>query len=601
MKRQVLQGLIAMLICFLIGGSYIIYAIGDATSQLEKTITLRKTQGRMEHLQRGINIVATLLHQRKAIEDRNLAMLEIDLKSIDKTLSNCRSCDQSSTMHTELKQFNNQANQYMKLLSELQSINYPSAEYKNASLQALQDGQVLTQAINLFFHQALNEFPETHNTLYQNINSVKQLITFLVIVGPIAVLLLTAFFFKKFTGSMDTLTKAATLFKKGKLDYRISENLQYEFKELAQSFNSMASSLKLQRDDLHAARTLYQTLFESAGEGIFILDLAQNKYGNIISVNSAAADMHGFSKEELLDMNISDVTIDDNCQKRLSYALAKDWVKFIVKRKKKDGTSFLAEASVGMINMPEQNYALVFSRDITQQKKEEQKMQRANQLALVGEMAAGLAHEIKNPLAGIKVSLEVLADELDLSSEDQELFTQIINETFRVEKLLKGLLNYARPAKLNYTLFDLHKLLDNAVKSISLARKNSAQNGLEFIKHYPSEPLNIEADFAQLQQVFLNILLNAIEAMAEGGEIEISSNIIEETKVQIVISDTGTGIQDTRMNDIFLPFNTRKSKGTGLGLAICKRITEDHNGAIEAENRSGEGATLTVTLPLTYS
>jgi len=311
--------------------------------------------------------------------------------------------------------------------------------------------------------------------------------------------------------------------------------------------------------------------------------------------------MHGYRKEELLDMNIADITLDDNCEQRLAYALKRDWVKFLVKRKKKDGTCFLAEASVGQINMPEQNYALVFNRDITQQKKEEKKLQRANQLALVGEMAAGLAHEIKNPLAGIKVSLEVLAEELPLNNEDQELFHQIINETFRVEKLLKGLLNYARPAKLNYSTFDLHKLLDNAVKSVSLARKNSTQHTVEFINHYPTEPLDIEADSAQLQQVFLNILLNAIEEMIEGGEIEISTHLINEEKIQIAISDTGPGIQENRLNDIFLPFNTRKSKGTGLGLAICKRIAEDHNGSIEANNNDSVGATFTVILPLKQS
>lgn len=601
MKRQVLQGLIAMLICFLIGGSYIIYAISDATVQLERTITLHKALGKLSHLQKGVNLISAQLQHEKVIENRYLKMISTDINGVDKIMDDCINCDFSSGLSSELDSLNSHASQYLDFLAELQPITFHSEGYQKTSTQLLQEGQVLNHVISSFLHNAQNKFPGTHKTLYHNINSVRQLITILVIVGPIAVLLLTAFFFKKFTGSMDTLTKAATLFKAGNLDHRISENLQYEFKDLAQSFNCMGSSLKLQRDDLHAARTLYQTLFESAGEGIFILDLAQHKYGDIISVNSAAANMHGFSKDELLNMNIADVTIDDNCQKRLTYALAKDWVKFIVKRKKKDGSSFLAEASVGMINMPEQSYALVFNRDITQQKKEEQKMQRANQLALVGEMAAGLAHEIKNPLAGIKVSLEVLADELDLSSEDRELFTQIINETFRVEKLLKGLLNYARPAKLNYTQFDLHKLLDNAVKSISLARKNNAQNGIDIIKHYPSEPLILEADFSQLQQVFLNILLNAIEAMAEGGEIEISSNIIEETKVQIVISDTGTGILESRINDIFLPFSTRKSKGTGLGLAICKRITEDHNGAIEAENRSGEGTTLTVTLPLIYS
>jgi two-component system, NtrC family, sensor histidine kinase AtoS len=601
MKRQILQGLIIMLICFMIGGSYIIYAIGDATSELERAMTLHKAQGSMMHMQEGVHIIDNSLRRGRPLETNLLNLASTDIKSIEDTIRNCSSCSFSTELLAHLDQLKLSYDQYSKGTKQLLQQPLGSKEYQSLSLHLLQHGTVLNHEITLILRTLAKGTSDTPKSLYHDITKVRHLIIFLVIVGPIAVLLLTAFFLKKFTGSIDTLTNAASLFRGGDLDYRISENLQYEFKDLANSFNSMVSSLKLQRDDLFATRTMYQTLFESAGEGIFILDLAPHHYGRIISVNSAAATMHGYPKEELLDMNISDVTIDDNCEQRLDYALKRDWVKFIVKRKKKDGSDFLAEASVGKINMPEEKYALVFNRDITQQKKEEKKLQRANQLALVGEMAAGLAHEIKNPLAGIKVSLEVLADELVLSNEDKELFHQIINETFRVEKLLKGLLNYARPAKLNYSTFDLHKLLDNAVKNISLARKNSAQGNIEFVKHYPSEPLEIEADSAQLQQVFLNILLNAIEEMIEGGEIEISSTVIDEEMVQIAISDTGPGIQENRLNDIFLPFNTRKSKGTGLGLAICKRISEDHNGSIEADNNESLGATLTVTLPLKQS
>jgi len=601
MKRQILQGLIIMLICFLIGGSYIIYAIGDATSELERAMTLHKTQESIMHLQEGISIIDKALKDGKPLEMNLLSLATTDFKRIEDTIKSCFSCQFSIDLLVQLNKLKSNHDQYSKGIEQLQRHLFESNEYQAQSLHLLQHGEGINHAISSILRTINKGTSNKPHTLYDSITKVRHLIIFLVIVGPIAVLLLTAFFLKKFTGSIDTLTNAAALFKSGNLDYRISEKLQHEFKDLANSFNSMVSSLKLQREDLFATRTMYQTLFESAGEGIFILDLDPHHYGRIISVNSAAATMHGYRKEELLDMNIADITVDDNCEQRLAYALKRDWVKFLVKRKKKDGTCFLAEASVGQINMPEQNYALVFNRDITQQKKEEKKLQRANQLALVGEMAAGLAHEIKNPLAGIKVSLEVLAEELPLNNEDQELFHQIINETFRVEKLLKGLLNYARPAKLNYSTFDLHKLLDNAVKSVSLARKNSAQHTVEFINHYPTEPLDIEADSAQLQQVFLNILLNAIEEMIEGGEIEISTHLINEEKIQIAISDTGPGIQENRLNDIFLPFNTRKSKGTGLGLAICKRIAEDHNGSIEANNNDSVGATFTVILPLKQS
>jgi two-component system sensor histidine kinase AtoS len=248
--------------------------------------------------------------------------------------------------------------------------------------------------------------------------------------------------------------------------------------------------------------------------------------------------------------------------------------------------------------MGEQKYALAFSRDITQREKEKMEMQRANQMALVGEMAAGLAHEIKNPLAGIKVSLEVLADELELNEEDQDLFGRVINETNRVEKLLKGLLNYARPPQLHYESFDLNKLLVYSIQTLAVTATTSSRQGVEFISHLSADLPQLEADSAQLQQVILNIFLNAIEAMPEGGIIAVSTGCPGEGKVKINIQDSGKGIPKEVLAGIFQPFVTTKSKGTGLGLAICKRIIEEHGGTIDAANNTAGGTTFMIVLPL---
>jgi len=218
-------------------------------------------------------------------------------------------------------------------------------------------------------------------------------------------------------------------------------------------------------------------------------------------------------------------------------------------------------------------------------------------MVLVGEMAAGLAHEIKNPLAGIKVTLEVLADELELSDEDQDLFARVINETNRVEKLLKGLLNYARPPKLNYEQFDLNRLLDNSIQNMSMTGKTSSKEGVEFVRGFAADLPQLEADSAQLQQVVLNIFLNAIEAMPEGGQITVSTHKRDEESLGIEITDTGKGIPEGVLANIFQPFMTTKSKGSGLGLAICKRIIEEHGGTIEANGYSSGGTQFVVILP----
>jgi two-component system sensor histidine kinase AtoS len=176
----------------------------------------------------------------------------------------------------------------------------------------------------------------------------------------------------------------------------------------------------------------------------------------------------------------------------------------------------------------------------------------------------------------------------------------MINETNRVEKLLKGLLSYARPPKLHYEFFDLNTLLDNSIKNISVAGRTSSRQGVEFEKHYTQNLPKLEADSAQLQQIVLNVLLNAIEAMSEGGRISVTTRMHDEESIEMNISDTGKGIPETALTDIFQPFYTTKAKGTGLGLAICKRIIEEHGGTIEASGNPDGGTTFTIILPLIH-
>ena len=235
-------------------------------------------------------------------------------------------------------------------------------------------------------------------------------------------------------------------------------------------------------------------------------------------------------------------------------------------------------------------------------KAQQLKIQRTEGLAAVGEVAAGLAHEVKNPLAGIKVSIEVLKNELSLEQEDKEIFLRIINEINRIEALLKNLLNYARPLKPQPDSVNLHELLDALIKTSEFSlRSPSAKSPLtkdiSFIKDFDPDSPKISADAAQLQQVFLNLMLNGIDAIEEKGTITIKTARTPDESVQIQISDTGKGIDPKALEMIFHPFFTTKPKGNGLGLAICKRLVEQHSGTINAFNNPEGGATFVITLP----
>ncbi|NOQ41533.1 MAG: PAS domain S-box protein, partial [Desulfuromusa sp.] len=394
MKRQVLQGLTIMLICFLTGGSYIIYAVGDATSQLERAVTMHQTKDSIEELQRGIEKVQLELQLQKIPQPSDLSLLQTDIAGIKKTIEDCFSCDYSLEVIAQLDHLQRSNESYIGRLNTLLLQSPSAAEFQDMIADIFLDGADFRLAVESFVTSIRGEFSGRSTSLYYDIAKVRYLIIFLVIVGPIAVLLLTAYFLKRFTGSVETLVQASDVLKSGDLDHRIDSGLKYEFKQLADSFNAMSHSLKLQQNDLLETRKLYQALFESAGDGIFILDLAQDRVGQIVSANPAAADMHGYQVEELSGMNIADVSCDGECPERLQCALEGCWIDYVIERKKKNGHLLLAEVNVGLLDLSEKKYALVFSRDITQKKKEEAELQRANQMVLVGEMAAGLAHEI---------------------------------------------------------------------------------------------------------------------------------------------------------------------------------------------------------------
>jgi two-component system sensor histidine kinase AtoS len=217
-------------------------------------------------------------------------------------------------------------------------------------------------------------------------------------------------------------------------------------------------------------------------------------------------------------------------------------------------------------------------------------------------MAAGLAHEIKNPLAGIKVSIEVLANELEVDQKDKDVFRLIINEINRIETLLKNLLSYAKPPKPNFVSLDLNEILETAITTVQLSWKRAGEKpgkvkNIQFVKELDDGLPSIVADAAQLQQVVLNLLLNAVDATLEKGTITVKSLTKGKDSVQIVVADTGKGIDDQGLEKIFQPFFTTKPKGTGLGLSICKRLIEQHHGRMQVVRNPGGGLMFTICLP----
>ncbi len=228
-------------------------------------------------------------------------------------------------------------------------------------------------------------------------------------------------------------------------------------------------------------------------------------------------------------------------------------------------------------------------------------MLQAEHLATMGELAAGVAHEIRNPLAGIAGAIEIITKDFPKDHPDREVLEDLRQEVHRIEKVLNDLLLYARPKRPQFGLSDLK---ETVARTLHLARQQTGSKRVEFSIHIPSELPAFRMDPEQLHQVLLNLVLNGIQAIDREGKITIAAKPRSSVDgprpdwVEISVSDTGAGIPPESLERIFRPFFTTKRGGTGLGLSLCRRIISQHGGTLTAESELGKGSRFLIRLPL---
>ena len=267
---------------------------------------------------------------------------------------------------------------------------------------------------------------------------------------------------------------------------------------------------------------------------------------------------------------------------------------------------------VPFLNSEGKPYQYVAIRhDITQLKLAEDEirrqageLQRAAQLSLIGELAAGLAHEIKNPLAGIQGAVDILIRRRDANDPEREALTGVRHQVERIDATVRALLDRARPRSYRPSRTSLTGVTERAVNLATAQLSGRDLVRLEF--EPPADDIVISADTAQIEDAVLNLIINAIEAIEGEGEVSVSIRLAENTtdedfqdEAVIEISDNGRGIAEEDLARIFNPFFTKTEGGTGLGLPAVRRIARLHGGRIEVQSAPGEGSTFTLHLPLT--
>jgi len=224
-----------------------------------------------------------------------------------------------------------------------------------------------------------------------------------------------------------------------------------------------------------------------------------------------------------------------------------------------------------------------------------EKLQRLDRLANLGMLSAGMAHEIKNGMVAIKTFVDLLLEK----NQDAELGEVVRHELARINAIVTQMLRLAAPASANFKTVHVHELLDH---SLRLLQPQVGGKLIAVQKNYLAEADAVHGDDAQLQQTFMNLLLNALEAMGPSGTLAISTEMADGENgardLKIQIQDTGVGITPENLAHLFEPFFTTKKNGTGLGLAICQRIIHEHHGSIQVQSEPGKSSRFSISLPV---
>jgi PAS domain S-box-containing protein len=729
MKKKIIIGFILFSIIFFVGGIYIIFTIERSTSELNNLITLHQVGILRDHLLIQMKRVQSDLSLHNTRYARGVDSLVSQVSNLEKIVDTCFDCHHPEAIARELVDLKKKTERYKYTLSRVFTVRANTKRLEVEEDVAFRLGEQIITRVNDMIYLARMRLDQKTEFALKEISKTKTLIYFLVVLGPLLAMVLAVMIIRMFMKPVNSLLKATRKVKTGNFDYRIT-GLKDEFGEVAGSFNDMAASLKEHIHKMIEGEKRYRMLFEGAGDAIFILDAEGENVGRIVSANHAAAEMHGYTLDELLDMEITELDTPDAAKgapERIQRILNGEIISAEINHLKKDGTAFPIELSAGLLEFENHKYIFAFDKDITERKRAqlvlqqsldfqqmlidtipvpvfykdvqgrylgcnkpfedfigmkreeiigksvydisprefadsydekdrelfdnpgiqvyessvkdrdgeihyvifnkatfrnpdgqvggligainditerkraEEAMQRTEQMVACGELSTRLAHEIKNPLAGIKLSMEVLSEEPEFSEEDRDVLGRVVDEVQRIEELLKSLLNFSRPPKPQLAHVDVSDVLK---KSLTFMQKYSStllkrSEAIRIVTEYEEGLPEIMADPMQLQQIFLNLFLNAADAMPGGGTLAVRAfRADSENTLQIEVSDTGKGIGEESPDKLFKPFYTSKPKGTGLGLTITKQLVEQHDGVIEVSNNDDGGATFQIRLPI---
>lgn len=359
---------------------------------------------------------------------------------------------------------------------------------------------------------------------------------------------------------------------------------------------SSGEELKETTRTLATLRMLHERIVESIRSGLVTTDLD----GNIYTFNAAATEITGYRLDEMQGKSIYELFGDIREQINLSLEAAGDGEqlpRFETDLTTPDGFAVRIGFSVSLLfsEAHEATGLIITFQDLTEIRSMEDSVRRKDRLAAVGRVAAGLAHEIRNPLGAMRGAIQVLESSTPRESMQASLMDIILKESDRLNSIITNFLGYARPVAADFTDINVGEAITDTITLL----RHSPDVGENHVLHddLGAKPIVISADATQLKQIFWNLARNALQAMPGGGTLRIGLATIPNNRIRIVFEDTGHGMSPDQVEQLFEPFSNSTSGGTGLGLSIVYQIVKDHNGVINVRSHEGKGTTITVELP----
>lgn len=369
---------------------------------------------------------------------------------------------------------------------------------------------------------------------------------------------------------------------------------------LSEKLKKAGEELEEKSEDFVQLKTFHESVVKNMGSGLITADLN----GRIVSLNRAGEGITGYSFDEvkgksiLSFFNLPPFTNDTTLIENPVYN------EEIFTRK--DGRRLHLGINISLLKDDKNTVrgTIAVFQDLTNIKEMEDRMLKNEKLAAIGRIAAGIAHEIRNPLASISGSIQVLKGEIAPDITNKKLMDIILRETERLNSIITEFLIYASPYKKNLQKCSIKELVNETI--MLLKNSKECPSGINITTSFEAASPNnreiiINADPKQIKQVLWNLCLNSVQAMNGYGTMKISVNGSTDNgdrKIGIIIEDTGRGIPEADLKKIFDPFFTTKEGGTGLGLATVLKIIESHNGIINVESKAGKGTTVKITLPI---